>query len=139
MNHPNNPKSGVAITGLALGTVVEVSADKKYTNYRLGVLTESRPDKYNVVQQITNEIELTQIQYDACAMLINQNQKKPIRVWIDIDHRAGESNGRVWDFLRLRMRSDSQVEFLEGVGNHLMPSSNASDFPAGVTSSKKLS
>lgn len=128
----NNPKSGISIVGLAIGTIVEQS--DRYTNHRLGVLTESRPDKYGVVSSTTTEIELTQQQYDKVSMLINQNLKKPIRVWIDVDHRAGEKNGKVWDMLNFRMRSDSQIEFLEGIATNL---ADKTLMPEGITSSKK--
>ena len=110
---PNNPTSGVSITGLLLGVVVEQSYDKKYTNYRMGVATESRPDKFGQVVQTTNEIELSQDQYQRLSTTISLNLSTPIRVWVDLDHRAGEKNGRVWEILALRMRTDSDIEFFE--------------------------
>lgn len=115
----SNPKSGISIVGLCVGTQQDTN-QSNYTNYRLGVLVESKPDNYGVVSSSTLEIELTKIQYENASMIINQNLKKPVRVWVDIDHRAGEKNGRVWEMLRLRMRPDSQIEFLEGIANHLI-------------------
>lgn len=109
----NNPKSGVAITGLCVGTQSQTNGN--YTNFRLGVLVDTKPDAYGVVGAQTIEIELTKNQYENSVTVLNQNLKKPVRVWVDIDHRAGEKNGRVWEILNLRMRPDSQIEFLEGI------------------------
>lgn len=109
---PNNPRTGIAITGLLLGFIVEQSYDKKYTNYRMGVATQSRPDKFGQVVQTTNEIELTEQQHKKYSISIGSNVNQPVRVWVEIDHRAGEKNGKVWDILSLRMRSDSEIEYL---------------------------
>lgn len=108
----NNPKTGISIVGQLLGAVVEKSQDQKYTNYRLGIATETRPDKFGKVSEITNEIELTEYQYQRYQFTINVNLKQAVRIWVDLDHRAGEKNGRVWDILNLRMRPDSEIEFL---------------------------
>lgn len=114
MSHtpPNNPRTGVAITGLLLGVIVEQSYDKKYTNYRMGVATESRPDKFQQVIQTTNEIEMTEQQYQRLGNSIQMNVNQPVRVWVELDHRAGEKNGKVWEILNLRMRTDSDIEYL---------------------------
>jgi hypothetical protein len=114
MSHtpPNNPRTGVAITGLLLGVIVEQSYDKKYTNYRMGVATESRPDKFGQVVQTTNEIEMTEQQYQRLGNSIQMNVNQPVRVWVELDHRAGEKNGKVWEILNLRMRTDSDIEYL---------------------------
>jgi hypothetical protein len=114
MSHtpPNNPRTGVAITGLLLGVIVEQSYDKKYTNYRMGVATESRPDKFGQVVQTTNEIEMTEQQYQRLGNSIQMNVNQPVRVWVELDHRAGEKNGKVWEILNLRMRTDSEIEYL---------------------------
>jgi hypothetical protein len=117
MSHtpPNNPRTGIAITGLLLGVIVEQSYDKKYTNYRMGVATESRPDKFGQVVQTTNEIEMTEQQYQRLGQSIQMNVNQPVRVWVELDHRAGEKNGKVWEILNLRMRTDSEIEYLSPV------------------------
>jgi hypothetical protein len=118
---PNNPKTGISITGLLLGVVVDQSYDQKYTNYRMGISTESRPDKFGQVVQTTNEIELTESQYQKFSHSINSNIKQPVNVWLDITHRAGEKNGRVWEILALNMRLDSQIEFLNDSASNPTP------------------
>jgi hypothetical protein len=39
------------------------------------------------------------------------NANQPVRVWVELDHRAGEKNGKVWEILNLRMRTDSDIEY----------------------------
>jgi hypothetical protein len=133
MSHtpPNNPRTGVAITGLLLGVIVEQSYDKKYTNYRMGVATESRPDKFSQVTQTTNEIELTEQQYSRLGTSILNNVNKPVRVWVELDHRAGEKNGKVWEILNLRMRTDSEIEYFDSV-KPLSTPQQTTVLPAGV-------
>lgn len=136
MSHtpPNNPRTGVAITGLLLGVIVEQSYDKKYTNYRMGVATESRPDKFGQVVQTTNEIEMTEQQYQRLGNSIQMNVNQPVRVWVELDHRAGEKNGKVWEILNLRMRTDSEIEYLSPNKSAQTPASVAQQtaLPEGV-------
>ncbi len=124
---PNNPSTGIAITGLLLGAIVEQSYDKKYTNYRMGIATESRPDKFGQVVQTTNEIELTEQQHQRLYQSIQMNTNQPVRVWVELDHRAGEKNGKIWEILNLRMRTDSEIEYLSQA-----PAPQKSSVPAGV-------
>lgn len=109
----NNPSSGISITGSILGVVVEVSRDQKYTNYRMGVGTDSMPDKFGQVTQVTNEIELNEQQYQRLTHTIQSNLYVPCRVWLEVRHRAGERNGKVWEIMTLHMRHDSEIEFFE--------------------------
>lgn len=109
----NNPTSGISITGLVLGVIVEISRDQKYTNYRMGIATDSMPDKFNQVTQITNEIELSEQQYQRLTHTIQSNLHVPCRVWLEVSHRAGEKNGKVWEIMSLHMRPDSEIEFFE--------------------------
>lgn len=117
MSHipPSNPKTGISIVGLLLGARVETSRDQKYTNYRMGIATQSRPDNYGQVVQTTNEIELTEEQHKRLFQSIQANANSPVRVWVDLDHRAGEKNGKVWEILNLRLRTDSEIEYLNAV------------------------
>ena len=107
----DNPKTGFSITGLMLGVIVEISRDNRYTNYRIGVATESMPDKFDQVTQVTNEIELSQQQYERLTHSIQNNKNVPCRIWVEVRHRAGEKNGKVWEIMTLNMRTDSQIEF----------------------------
>lgn len=108
----SNPVSGISITGLLLGVIVEKSRDNQFTNYRMGIQTDSRPDKFGQVTSISNDIELTEQQYQRLSVSINSNLRSPVRIWLDVDHRAGEKNGRVWEMLNFRMRTDSEIEYL---------------------------
>lgn len=137
MSHipPNNPRTGVAITGLLLGVIVEKSRDNVYTNYRMGVATESRPDKFGQVTQTTNEIELTEQQYQRLAQSIQMNVNQPVRVWVELDHRAGEKNGKVWEILNLRMRTDSEIEYFKA-SNPVVPSQHTNVIPGDVKVTK---
>lgn len=136
MSHtpPNNPRTGIAITGLLLGVIVEQSRDKVYTNYRMGVATESRPDKFGQVVQTTNEIELTEQQYQRLGQSIQMNANQPVRVWVELDHRAGEKNGKVWEILNLRMRTDSEIEYLSA--KPAAPAQQTNAIPEGVKVTK---
>lgn len=140
MSHtpPNNPRTGVAITGLLLGVIVEQSRDKIYTNYRMGVATESRPDKFGQVVQTTNEIEMTEQQYQRLGTSIQMNANQPVRVWVELDHRAGEKNGKVWEILNLRMRTDSDIEYLNPNKSAQTPApvSQQTPLPEGVKVTK---
>lgn len=136
MTPPNNPSTGVSITGQLLGCIVEQSRDKAYTNYRMGIATESRPDKFNQVVQTTNEIELTEQQYQRLSSSINMNVNQPVRVWVELDHRAGEKNGKVWEILNLRMRTDSEIEYLNQ-SKQAINASPQTNLPEGVTVSGK--
>lgn len=139
MSHtpPNNPRTGVSITGLLLGVIIEQSYDKKYTNYRMGVATESRPDKFGQVVQITNEIEMTEQQYQRLGTSIQMNVNQPVRVWVELDHRAGEKNGKIWEILNLRMRTDSEIEYLNPNKSAQNSSTTDTNLPEGVTVSGK--
>jgi hypothetical protein len=136
MSHtpPNNPRTGISITGLLLGVIVEQSYDKKYTNYRMGVATESRPDKFAQVVQTTNEIELTEQQYQRLGQSIQMNANQPVRVWVELDHRAGEKNGKIWEILNLRMRTDSEIEYLSA--KPAVPAQQTNAIPDGVKVTK---
>lgn len=141
MSHtpPNNPSTGIAITGMLLGVIVEQSYDKKYTNYRMGIATESRPDKFGQVVQTTNEIELTEQQHQRLYQSIQMNTNQPVRVWVELDHRAGEKNGKVWEILNLRMRTDSDIEYLNSNKSAQTQTAhpvNASPLPEGVKAAK---
>jgi hypothetical protein len=97
----------------------------------MGVATESRPDKFSQVTQTTNEIELTEQQYSRLGTSILNNVNKPVRVWVELDHRAGEKNGKVWEILNLRMRTDSEIEYFDSV-KPLSTPQQTTVLPAGV-------
>ncbi len=106
----STPTTGISVQGIVKGYFEKQNG--QYTNRILAVVTGSYFDKYNQEVENVEDIAVGPKMAQYVSSIIDQIENKPVRVWIGVQHKKGEKNGKAWSFVSYFLRENG-IEMLD--------------------------
>lgn len=103
------PTTGFSVTGVVKGFFERQNG--QYTNRFIAVVTGSYQDKYGQEADNIQDVEVSPKMADYARQTLGDTPNLQIRLWIGVDHKKGEKNGRAWSFVRYYLRENG-IEIL---------------------------